>query len=67
VINEWLKGDYGQPPPSPGRMEGRNAEWGHLFNRDVMSMPDKWEYPWVSYLYVFNLIGVATLREIHIE
>ena len=44
-IREWLSGDPAQPPPPPERNVGRNREWTHLFNRDVISMPDKWEYP----------------------
>lgn len=43
-----MKGDPDAPTPPSSRLEGRNKEWGHLFNRDVVSMPDKWEYPWVS-------------------
>src|SRR5262249_18496005 len=41
----WLEGDPAQPPPPVTRQAGRNAEWRHLYNRDVVSMPDKWEYP----------------------
>ena len=51
VLKDWLEGDPEQPPP-PAEREGtgaRNTEWKHLFNRDVVSMPDKWEYPWVVY------------------
>ena len=48
VVQEWLQGDSRQPPPPPERLGGRNVTWEHLFNRDVISMPDKWEYPWVS-------------------
>ena len=48
VIREWLNGDPGQPKPPPERHGGRNAEWKHLFNRDIISMPDKWEYPWFA-------------------
>ena len=48
VIREWLNGDPGQPAPPPERLGGRNAEWKHLFNRDIISMPDKWEYPWFA-------------------
>jgi hypothetical protein len=48
VIREWLNGDPGQPKPPPERLGGRNAEWKHLFNRDIISMPDKWEYPWFA-------------------
>jgi hypothetical protein len=48
VIREWLNGDPAQPPPPAERRSGRNAEWKHLFNRDIISMPDKWEYPWFA-------------------
>jgi hypothetical protein len=47
-VDRWLKGDPGQPPPPPERKTGRNWDWTHLFNRDVLSMPDKWEYPWFA-------------------
>ncbi len=48
VIDEWLDGDpaFGAPPAV--RKEGRNGEWRHLYNRDIISMPDKWEYPWYA-------------------
>ncbi|MBC7932458.1 MAG: glucosidase, partial [Rubrivivax sp.] len=48
VVKDWLAGDPGQPAPPAARAEGRNHEWGHLFNSDVISMPDKWEYPWYA-------------------
>jgi len=48
IIREWLAGDPAQPPPPAERNFGRNAEWKHLFNRDIISMPDKWEYPWFA-------------------
>jgi hypothetical protein len=48
VVEDWLKGDPDQPPPPVQRRRGRNADWPHLFNRDVISMPDKWEYPWYA-------------------
>ncbi len=48
VIREWLDGDTLTPKPPPERLEGRNSDWGHLFNSDVLSMPDKWEYPWYA-------------------
>ena len=48
VIREWLSGDPAQPPPPAERHSGRNTEWKHLFNRDIISMPDKWEYPWFA-------------------
>jgi len=48
VVNEWLEGDEGQPLPPKERRNGRNCEWTHLYNADVISMPDKWEYPWYA-------------------
>jgi len=48
VVKDWLKGDPGNPTPPPERQNGRNHEWGHLYNADVISMPDKWEYPWYA-------------------
>ncbi len=48
VITDWLKGDAGNPSPPPERRKGRNHEWCHLYNADVISMPDKWEYPWYA-------------------
>jgi hypothetical protein len=48
VIDDWLDGDPLQPPPPPQRKDGRNCKWRGLFNRDVILMPDKWEYPWYA-------------------
>ncbi len=48
VVEEWLKGDPTEPRPPGNRKRGRNAQWRHLFNEDVISMPDKWEYPWYA-------------------
>lgn len=47
-INRWLTGDPGLPAPPPERRRGRNREWRHLYNSEVLSMPDKWEYPWYA-------------------
>jgi len=47
-IPKWLKGDPTQPSPPAQRRSGRNSEWEHLNNADVISMPDKWEYPWYA-------------------
>jgi len=47
-VPEWIKGDPNQPPPPAERRHGRNSEWMHLNNADVISMPDKWEYPWYA-------------------
>ncbi len=60
VQREWLAGDPAQPPPPPQRRHGRNAEWGHLYNADVLSMPDKWEYPWyASWDLAFHCVTLA--------
>ncbi|HVT89852.1 MAG TPA: hypothetical protein VHD56_13440 [Tepidisphaeraceae bacterium] len=48
IVGDWLNGDPSQPPPPAARKNGRNCDWGHLYNRDVISMPDKWEYPWYA-------------------
>jgi len=47
-LERWLAGDVGSPPPPPERRRGRNREWRHLYNSEVLSMPDKWEYPWYA-------------------
>ena len=44
----WLEGDPAGPQPPPERWNGRNKDWTHLYNDDIMSMPDKWEYPWYA-------------------
>ena len=48
VVKSWLEGDPAQPAPPAERVRGRNHEWTHLYNADVISMPDKWEYPWYA-------------------
>jgi hypothetical protein len=48
VVKDWLAGDPAQPPPPGERIHGRNHQWPHLYNADVISMPDKWEYPWYA-------------------
>ena len=47
VVADWLNGDPDSTPP-PQRKDGRNHEWTHLYNEDIISMPDKWEYPWFA-------------------
>ena len=47
-VKRWLDGDPAWPPPPPERRHGRNREWTHLYNEDVISMPDRWEYPWYA-------------------
>ena len=48
VVSEWLEGDPAGPPRPEERKSGRNHEWTHLYNADVISVPDKWEYPWYA-------------------
>jgi hypothetical protein len=48
VVKDWLDGDPTQPTPPGERRGGRNHTWPHLYNADVISMPDKWEYPWYA-------------------
>lgn len=48
VQKEWLEGDPGQPPPPPERQWIRNRDWKHLHCEDILSMPDKWEYPFFA-------------------
>jgi hypothetical protein len=45
---QWMKGDPSQPTPPEARHHGRNHDWMHLNNADIISMPDKWEYPWYA-------------------
>jgi hypothetical protein len=59
-VRRWLDGDPTQPAPPPERRHGRNAEWTHLYNDDVVSMPDKWEYPWyAAWDLAFHMIPLA--------
>ncbi len=48
IVEHWLEGDPSQPPPPNERKLGRNAQWRHLYNERIMSMPDKWEFPWYA-------------------
>ncbi|MHC4119154.1 MAG: MGH1-like glycoside hydrolase domain-containing protein [Planctomycetota bacterium] len=62
VVRDWLTGDLAMPPPVASRKTGRNNDWPHLFNRDVISMPDKWEYPWyASWDLAFHMISFAKI------
>jgi hypothetical protein len=61
-LQAWLGGDHGQPPPPGGRLQGRNSQWKHLYNADIISMPDKWEYPWyAAWDLAFHSIPLATV------
>jgi hypothetical protein len=60
VVKDWLQGDPGNPVPPEQRWNGRNHEWMHLYNADVISMPDKWEYPWyAAWDLAFHCIPLA--------
>jgi hypothetical protein len=62
VLKDWLEGDPAQPAPPPARRGGRNSDWTHLYNRDVISMPDKWEYPWyAAWDLAFHMIPFARI------
>ncbi|MBD2168458.1 glucosidase [Calothrix membranacea FACHB-236] len=60
VVEEWLNGDPNQP--SPQRNSPRNQEWLHLYNDDIISMPDKWEFPWyAAWDLAFHVIPLAMI------
>jgi hypothetical protein len=62
IVKDWLAGDPEQPPPPETRQEGRNHDWSHLYNRDVISMPDKWEYPWyAAWDLAFHMLPFARI------
>ena len=59
-VDQWLDGDPAGPPPPEGRKHGRNNEWRHLNNADVISMPDTWEYPWyATWDLAFHCVALA--------
>ena len=61
-LKRWLQGDPAGPLPPSSRERGRNHEWEHLYNEDVISMPDKWEYPWyASWDLAFHCVTLATI------
>jgi hypothetical protein len=62
VVDHWVAGDPAHPMPPAGRTEGRNAGWPHVFSRDIISMPDKWEYPWfAAWDLAFHMIPFARI------
>ena len=62
VVREWLAGDPAQPSPPAERRTGRNSDWTHVHCHDVISMPDKWEYPWfAAWDLAFHMIAFARL------
>jgi hypothetical protein len=61
-VHQWLRGDPRQPPPAPQRLVGRNHTWQHLNNSNIISMPDKWEYPWyAAWDLAFHCISLAII------
>jgi hypothetical protein len=62
-VQPWLDGDPTQPPPPPERLRGRNHDWTHVANREVISMPDSWEYPW----YAAWDLGFHTVALAHLD
>jgi hypothetical protein len=62
VVKVWLEGDPVPPKPPERRRFGRNCDWEHLYNRDVISMPDKWEYPWyAAWDLAFHMVPMAAV------
>jgi hypothetical protein len=60
VVDDWLQGDPTMPKPPESRKSGRDHNWVHLFNEDVISMPDKWEYPWyAAWDLAFHTVAIA--------
>ena len=60
VVERWLDGDPGQPAPPQQRLSGRNHDWRHLFNDDILSLPDTWEFPWfASWDLAFHCLPLA--------
>lgn len=61
-VDRWLRGDPAEPSPPSERLRGRNHEWTHLYNADVISMCDKWEYPWyAAWDLAFHCIPLALI------
>ena len=59
-VHRWLQGDPSGPKPPDSRLTGRNSAWEHLNNRDIISMPDKWEYPWyAAWDLAFHCVALA--------
>ncbi|MEM9658808.1 MAG: glucosidase, partial [Planctomycetota bacterium] len=62
IIADWLDGDQNVAEPPPERRHGRNHRWRHLYARDVLSMPDKWEYPWfAAWDLAFHMLPMARI------
>jgi hypothetical protein len=62
IVEDWLRGDPHYPPPPESRRHGRNSGWTHIYSRDVISVPDKWEYPWfAAWDLAFHMIPFARI------
>ena len=62
VVEDWIRGDPNFPPPPAARKTGRNSDWPHVYTRDVICMPDKWEYPWfAAWDLAFHMVPMARL------
>jgi hypothetical protein len=62
IVKDWLVGDQNEPKPPASRWSGRNRDWLHVYSRDVISMPDKWEYPWfAAWDLAFHMLPFAHL------
>jgi hypothetical protein len=62
VVRDWLIGDPAEPAPPKERKNGRNHAWGHIYNADIISMPDKWEYPWyAAWDLAFHCVSLAMI------
>lgn len=61
-VHDWLAGDPDNPLPPPARTKGRNHQWQHFEAADIISMPDKWEYPWfAAWDLAFHAIPLAVI------
>ena len=61
IVQDWLHGDTASPPPER-EQKARNLDWPHMYSRDVISMPDKWEYPWfAAWDLAFHMIPFAEI------
>ena len=61
-VSRWLAGDPNSPPPPPERLQGRNHTWLQLINAGVISMPDKWEYPWyAAWDWAFHCVTLSMI------
>jgi len=61
-VHQWLKGDPAETAPPAERLHQRNSKWGHFNSKDIISMPDKWEYPWfAAWDLAFHCIPLAVI------